>query len=1553
MPSLHITPSGGLLTHQLIESLQQVSFNHPALAPETFAVPGRKPPTPAELNNTIAAAWEALVERWDAVERDFDSLDLSTLRARWIVPLLAALDLELEYQRADLVLEESLRFSISHLARPAGSPTEAAVIPVHTVLPTGEDTLDVRQGNRTGARRLTPHDMVQRYLNLARDARWGLVSDGFRLRLLRDYHHTYTRGYVEFDLRGIFTTRDLAAFRALYRLCHASRFTPMAAPTPAGKSRPAKKAQVDEDEADESVDTQTPAALTPLESFYQHALSTGVRVGEDLRRNVRAAIETLANGFLRATPGLLSRLGSDVGARDLYDDVLYVIYRLLFLLFAEQRGMFPGRGSLYMDEYSITALRACAERPVADDPHLDLWERLKVTFRMVERGEPNLHIFGYNGALFSIARTPLLTPPGDDSPCLTNADLLRAARNLTTIERDGVLQRISYADLSVEEMGSVYESLLDYTPRVAAVEETVDEDHEQTRTIYPGQFYLDPRGKERKTTGSYYTHPALVNELIRTALVPVLDERLTAAVPGYDPDHPEFLVEAERRLATDALLDLKVADPACGSGAFLIAADNVLGKRLAQIRTGDLYPPEAEIRRARREALAHCIYGVDLNRLAVELCKVSLWINAAVADQKLNFLDHHIKWGNSLVGIGPNQEVILREERRLDLSALEISPNAFDPLSMDERSIARAVKARHQNEIRRRAVNLKDKHQRADQHGLWQVTAVYHPADAYYAGITEASLSDPNEAERQFTHWGEDAIFKHSLFAADVWTAAFFWPHTAEISRRLEAPTETVFRRACTEGLQAFSPEFVSEVERLRKQHRFFHWPLEFPEVFGEGKPGGFDVVLGNPPWERIKLQEIEFFASYDQTIANAPNAAARRKLIAKLTESNPMLWNLYQEALRAAESTSRFLRQSGRYPLTGRGDINTYSVFAEHDRDLMAPDGRAGVIVPSGIATDFTNKDFFADLVARDQLASLFDFENRRAIFPGVHRSYKFSLLTLRGECAGAEDGADAPPDFAFFLLAVDDLNDPERRFSLTAEDFARINPNTRTTPIFRTRTDAALTRKLYEAAPVLVNEETGENPWGVRFNAMFHMTNDSHLFRTRQQLEAEGFRLHGNRFERGDEVWLPLYEAKMFWHYDHRFGSFSNSEIRGNTIQSPSQDDYKNPSYISTPWYWVKTEEVAARLPDRLDDWVIAFRDITNATNERTAIFATCPYGGYGNNAPLLLFSKETRRSGPCFCANVSSIPFDFVARKKIGGTHANFFIVQQFPVISPKVYRGPLLAYLLPKAVELIFTAWDLSQFANDIYAAADSTLQIAIQNQWKENATKTRGGNTDATHPSWGGEPNPNGFPYPPFKWDENRRARLRAELDGLYAHLYGLHRDELAYILDTFPIVRRNDEARYGEFRTKRLVLSAYDALAGSELIPAEARERSKHSVLGERAAVPVVKPAAVSTRAKPQTKPESPAHEKEPEKTNLATKPFGGERIEKGIGITPSDEPGPAEAQPKAAPEPEEPVNEATTPATDWNWYRCSACGKRVLGFLKEDHTKEAHGGKEPEYTKT
>jgi len=1352
-PTTHITTSGGLISTAFIENIRELGTRQRGIEPESFALPWNPAPkSPRALEETIATAWELLKERWDTVGADLPMMSISQVRTRWLLPLFQLLDFEPVFLRSDTVLDDAgkLRYPLSHRG---WEEDEAPVI--HTLI--SSQGLDERLAKGRGIRAKSPHDMLQAFLNASSPDLWAVLTNGILLRLLRDYHHTFAKGYVQFDLESIFETRNYGDFRALYRMCHASRL-------------------VAQGEGDE--------AILPLEQFYRDSIATGTKVGKDLRGQVRQAIETLGNGFLDGD--LIRRLQQDEAlCRRYYSEILRIIYRILFLLFAEQRGMLPGRDSLYAEAYSIARLRARAEGDIPqEDDFTDLWEGLGVTFRMVREGVRELGVFGYDGMLFEDLET-LAEQEGHESllagRASRNSDLLRAIRALTLIERERVLQRISYADLGVEELGAIYESLLDFTPRVSTVPETIN-----GREIPANSFFLDPRGKERKTTGSYYTHPSLVNELIKSALLPVARDRLAAAgLPVIEEDaigemtaglitDYAGLTDEQRQAGEAALLSMKVCDPAVGSGHFLVKANNALGAELARIRTGDEYPTEAQVQAAKRDVLAHCIYAVDLNPMAVELCKVSLWINASVEDKPLSFLDHHIKCGNSLIGATP------------ELMAQGIPYEAFDPKIVgNDRTTANAIRKRNRKE-------------QAGQLPLdWPVAVIETPEDLErWRQLSQLAEEKPQVARERYAEYRTGADYRRRKLEADFWTAAFFWALPEETEW---VPTHGQFARVRSEGPEIVPAEALARVEALAQRYRFFHWQLEFPEVFTDDGTGGFSVVLGNPPWEMLQLDSREFFATRASEMAQISRSATRSKAITTLGDTNPDLYQEFTQAQHSSDCAKNFVHSSGRFPLTSYGRINLAPLFAELASHLTSNRGRAGLVVPTGIATDSFNQFFFNHLVETGILVSLYDFGNREGFFPGVHRSYKFCLLTIQG--IGGHETTEA--DFVFFATRPDHLKDEQRLFRLGAADFARMNPNTRTCPVFRTQADARLTRKIYQRVPVLKNEQTEENPWGVTFQLMFMMNTDSHLFRTREQLEAAGFALESNRFVNDEEIYLPLYEAKMFWHFDHRSGSYEDVRSRSDVhLPSPGLEQHADPTFVVQPWYWVSRDEVVARLMPE-PGWMLAFRDITNATNERTGVFTLLPWTAMGNNAPVLVVDRPKAFLVGGLLANLNAVVFDFVVRQKMGGTHLNFFVLKQLPVLPPDRYTPEFLDFIVPRVIELTYTAWDLQSFAQDVLDEA----RLETWARWFADAP---------VHTS----PPPQGQPATPapFVWDEERRAHLRAELDALYVHLYGLTRDELDYILDTFPIVRRRDEEQWGEYRTKRLVLEAFDTLSGSGFV---------------------------------------------------------------------------------------------------------------------------------------
>jgi hypothetical protein len=686
-------------------------------------------------------------------------------------------------------------------------------VPVVVVPPS--DAIDQPSPHLTSeGRRRSAASALQDWLNANDAALWGLCSNGENLRLLRDNSSLTRPAFIEADLRRIFEGEAFADFAALWLLLHASRFgVPSAAPTDCA-----------------------------LEQWREAGSREGVAARESLRDGVEAALLSLGGGFLSHPDNAALREHLASGALPLteyFGQLLRLVYRLIFLFAAEDRNLLhPPSASaaarkLYAEGYSGGMLRDRAIRSSAWDRHHDRWEGLLIVFAALARGERRLGLPALGG-LFEAGTIRDL-----DDARLANRDLMKAIYRLAWIRDEAGLARVNWRDMETEELGSVYESLLELTPRLS--------EHRRGFAFAEGG---EGKGHARKTTGSYYTPDSLVQALLDSALDPVLDR-----------------VEAEAEGPGAALLSVTVVDPACGSGHFLLAAARRIATRVARHRAEGVASAE-DYRRALREVVRSCIHGVDRNPLAVELTKVALWIETVDPGKPLGFLDANILCGDSLLGL-------------FDLDALchGIPDAAYKPLTGDDKDTARYFARR--NRAEREGQGHLDF--AAGSGRLPTAGSLAHEARALRA-MAEDSLAEIAAKRRRFAAGRADPKSWSLQTAADLYTAAFLMPKTGGVRQRNTATIPTTAHVWDALASHNVDGSLVGAQE-LAGQARAFHWPLEFPEIFAKG---GFDCVLGNPPWERVELQEREFFASRAPEIAEAKNTAQRKEMIRALDSAHP-----------------------------------------------------------------------------------------------------------------------------------------------------------------------------------------------------------------------------------------------------------------------------------------------------------------------------------------------------------------------------------------------------------------------------------------------------------------------------------------------------------------------------------------------------------------------------------------------------------------------------------------------------------------------------------------
>lgn len=1267
-----ITTKGALFPVDFLERLASGDKDLDGLTPESYHLNENE-----KLNEAISRSWKNVLGNWKNFQTAKSKLSAtdrgtSETRERWLLPLFK----ELGYGR--LLTSEKFQFDgkdypVSHTWNKS---------PIHLI--SFKAPLD-EKSDIIGARRTSPHAMIQDLLNRSNDHLWAFLSNGYQLRILRDNRSLTKQAYIEFDLETMLDSEVYSDFVVLWLLCHQSR-----------------------------VETEIPEQCW-LETWTRTSREQGIRALDSMRKSVENAIESLGIGFIenKNNSELRSKLrDGKLSVQDYYRQLLRIVYRFLFQFTAEDRDLLHPLDALldakeiYIKYYSTSRLREIAQRSRGSS-HTDLWELLRFISEKLgsDKGCKELALPAWGGFLWKKEIV------ADIIDCkLSNRSLLNSIRSLAFTIDEQILRAVDYKNLGAEELGSVYEALLELNPKI---------------TLDPPTFSLETlAGSERKTTGSYYTPDSLVQSLLETALEPVLYEALKSKNPEQ------------------AILALKFCDPAMGSGHFLIAAAHRTAKKLAAVRTGEDEPSPNAMQHALRDVISNCVYGVDINPMAVELCKFSLWLEALEPGMPLSFIDHHIKCGNSLLGTTP---ALMRDG---------IPNEAFKPIEGDDKDYCSEWKKVNKRE---RETQTEDLFRYSDE--PWKNLGNLAINLTQIIDIPNDSIENIHKKEQKYAELVNSQGYEFGKLLADSWCASFVWKKTKEFDYPI---TEEVFRKIEKSPFN-ISKWMKEEIERLSKQYQFFNWHLEFPDVFqvplqSNGVDhkqnewvGGFSVMLGNPPWEKLQPEEVKFFAGLNSDISNEKDAKKRKELIKKLAVADIYLYELWIEYQNKIERISRYIIECGLYEYSAKGNINLYKIFTDLSRSLINANGMCGIVSQSGLLTDDLSKDFFYDLMSKYQIQSVFDFVNTKKIFD-IHGQMRFCLLTLTNRQVNEAV-------FKFYLLDVDEIHSDKNVICMNINDIELINPNTKNCPLVTDKNSFELIKSIYSRSIILKSYSASVKSLNIGFwGEMFNMT-----------------RATKYRWDEIDENinFLPLYESKYFHQFDPKFAAFNDCDeekrIKGITNYFSSSN--KKSDLKMEFRFYVNEEEVTDKCKryNLEKNWILAFRSVTSATNERTIISTILPRYGMSNSINIALTNDAELAAYICFCCNTYLC--DFIASSKVGNQNLNIYIIEQLPIYNYSELIEEKKKFIKDRLLELIFFTDLLKDFAND----------YSYSNQ--------------------------------KFIWNEDRRFIMRCELDALYFHLYEIERDDVDYIMETFPIVKRRDEEKFGEYRTKKLILEIYDEMA--------------------------------------------------------------------------------------------------------------------------------------------
>lgn len=1170
------------------------------------------------------------------------------------------------------------------------------------------DSAQERLGDNSGdrVRRRSAFGLLQETLNAQSDALWGLATNGVLLRIARDNASLTRPAWVEVDLERLFIEERFADFSVLWLLLHASRF---------GSDGGA-------------------ATDCALEQWRSSCREQGTRARDALRLGVEQALLVLGQGFVSHPANVSLRQALSTGALDAsgyFKELLRLVYRQIFLLTIEEREVLhpidadSSAASLYAQGYGLRRLRDRAVRRSAHDRHDDLWQGLRQVWHGLATGQPLLALPALGG-LFAPHQCPTL-----DGARLENRHLLLAMFHLAWMrERPGApLVRVNWRDMGPEELGSIYESLLELAPQLT--------DEHRTFGFQSG---AGSRGNARKTSASHYTHDTLVQLLLDEALEPLI-ARALAAHPSGQP-------------AVDALLAITVADPSCGSGHFLLGAARRIAKHLARVTAemnGNGQPSPADYRHALRQVIANCVFGVDRNPMALELCKVALWLESVEPGRPLGFLDAHLRCGDALLGVH-------------DLSVLRqgIPAEAYAPLKdvladssitgalVDDREASTALRKRNAGERATPTLPLA---------GLNLGIPAELDAALARIGSDDQGLADVEAKRQLFEQARADGTLAWRLLrACDLWTAAFF-----SVKRRVErqgrerTPTSDIVWRFLADptSLQAHVAE---ETEALRQQYRFFHWPLEFPEVF---KRGGFSLVLGNPPWETMSPDAKEFFAKHEPDIAGMTPAQQQTRIAELL--ALPAIRDEWERHARELYAAVRFVKESGRYRMfaagnLGKGDFNVYRQFAELALSFAAPDGVAAQIVPENFYNGANASAIRASLLRDFRVSSLFGFENARGVwFAAIDTRMKFALY-----CAW-RGGPTTEIPAAFAVSSEGRLQAArEQPLQLPVSLLREFSPDALAVMEFSNQLEINVARKMYSRFPRLGDEVEGLPTWVPATEV--HMGNDNDLFES----DARGW---------------PLYQGSMVTHHDYRAKGYLTGHGR-NVTWEPLV--FGSPAKLIRPQWRIHPDQIPSKTRDRVTRYRIGFCDVGNATNQRALMAALIPPKTVcGHKVPTIEFDPHDPAVMMLWLAVANSLAMDFIVRMKVALT-MSLSLLASLP-IPRAVSSNDATTRACALAVRLACAGPEMVDFLRTVERVpALVGLDLTPSN-------------------------------------DPEERDRLAAELDVVVARdLFGLTRQEMQYLLEprdvlgpdctaeTFAALRRAEEREFGEYRTRRLVLEAWD-----------------------------------------------------------------------------------------------------------------------------------------------